>query len=93
MTNNLPPLGLNQTNQLPNIQLSPPEIPKSKQPTRNVFGLAPGVYITKPYSCMVMVPGAQPDDCSILPAQIPPHSIPNAKPKLKFDPLPPADGL
>ncbi|HZI31245.1 MAG TPA: hypothetical protein VFF11_02820, partial [Candidatus Binatia bacterium] len=85
------PASLTDTNHVLTIPLSPPEFPKPASPG-SLSGVAPGVYVTKPFSCMVMVPGQQPDDC-IIPATVPTNSIPNAKPSLKFEPLPPADGI
>lgn len=86
---NAPSTTLNQTNQLPSIQLHPPETPKSRHPAPYPSRLAPGIYLSQPFSCMIKVPGPQPDDDCIIPATIPTNSIPNFKPKLKFEPLPP----
>jgi hypothetical protein len=50
--------------------------------------LKPGIYLTRPYDCMVKVPGAQPDDC-ILNNGPKPSSIPTRLPGLEFVPLKP----
>jgi hypothetical protein len=90
--------GLNLTNHLSNTNLvlripqSPPETPNLKPPAAAPTSPGPGAYVTKPFTCVVIVPGAQPDDC-IIPAIVPTNAIPNFKPQLKFEPLPAADGL
>jgi hypothetical protein len=49
--------------------------------------LAPGVYLTKPYTCMVMVPGRQADDC--MAGKVESHPcMPTSRPGLQFVPLP-----
>ena len=50
--------------------------------------LKPGIYLTRPYACMVKVPGAQPDDW-ILNNGPKPSAIPNRLPGLEFVPLKP----
>jgi hypothetical protein len=50
--------------------------------------LRPGIYLTEPYTCMVKVPGAQPDDC-MLNNGPKPSSIPSRNPGLEFVPLKP----
>lgn len=46
----------------------------------------PGAYVTKPFSCIVIVPGPQADDC-IIPGATSSGFMPNAMPKLRFEPL------
>ncbi len=46
--------------------------------------LAPGVYETKPFSCIVVAPGPHPDDKMVKPAA--PLEMPTAKPDLQFIP-------
>ena len=83
---------LTDTNLVLNLPSQPMETPKPLLKEPSPSGIGPGAYVTKPFSCIVIVPGAQADDC-IIPATIPPGSIPNAKPMLKFKPLPSADGM
>jgi len=64
-----------------------PQQPKRANTATN--GLAPGVYKTEPYTCIVIVPGEHPDDQSIM---HPPETVPNMpmlKPDLRFVPVPP----
>ncbi len=48
----------------------------------------PGVYRTAPYTCIVIVPGAHPDDKSIITPSAPVAKMPMIKPELKFIPIP-----
>jgi hypothetical protein len=51
--------------------------------------LAPGVYKTAPFACIVIVPGKNPDDrCVIVPGECDPR-MPVVKPELRFIPLNP----
>ena len=47
---------------------------------------APGVYETAPYTCMVIVPGAHPDDSSVHWSGAGPSRMPVVKPELRFIP-------
>lgn len=87
---NLPPANLTDTNRVFNFALPPHHFPMSPQPADTPA--APGVYVTRPYSCMVKVPGVQPDNC-IIPVTPGPDSMPNRKPKLEFVPVPPPGGM
>jgi hypothetical protein len=54
--------------------------------------LKPGVYKTSPYTCLVLVPGPHPDDCSVRgPGETGVESMPTIKPELKFIPQSPAE--
>jgi hypothetical protein len=49
--------------------------------------LKPGVYKTSPYTCLVLIPGPQPDDCSVHgPGGTGVEKMPTIKPELKFIP-------
>jgi hypothetical protein len=66
--------------------------PLLRAPTNTVGQLKPGVYETYPYSCIVVVPGAHPDDKSIIGAgQLvgggqPVERMPTMNPELLFIP-------
>jgi hypothetical protein len=49
----------------------------------------PGVYLTKPYTCLLMVPGPQHDDCCMnrWTAPVPAAPLPVLRPDLKTVPL------
>jgi hypothetical protein len=49
--------------------------------------LPPGVYLTKPYTCMVKVPGSTHDDIAVRKAIVPTNSMPVLRPNLKAVPL------
>ncbi|MGB8371082.1 MAG: hypothetical protein ACLPYZ_17890 [Limisphaerales bacterium] len=54
--------------------------------------LKPGVYKTSPYTCLVLIPGPQPDDCSVHgPGVTGVERMPTIKPELKFIPQPLAE--
>jgi hypothetical protein len=76
-----PPLFTNAiilgTNLSPNLEFKTlPEIP----------GSSPGVYVTRPYSMMVLVPGAHPDDILIHPRPAPNPTIRIIKPEMEMVP-------
>ena len=52
------------------------------------FPLKPGVYETKPYSCIVVVPGPHPDDIALVPPPAGAEAMPTVKPDLQFIPRP-----
>ncbi len=49
--------------------------------------LPPGVYLTKPYTCMVKVPGSIHDDIAVRKVTAPTNSMPIIRPHLKAVPL------
>jgi hypothetical protein len=51
-----------------------------------ISGSSPGVYVTRPYSMMVKVPGAQPDDISIHPPTAPHPALRIIKPEMQLVP-------
>jgi hypothetical protein len=53
-------------------------------------GIAPGIYKTAPYTCIVVVPGPCPDDSAIVSPHGKKYSMPIIKPELRFIPLGPA---
>jgi hypothetical protein len=62
-------------------------------PARNLrlpSALAPGIYKTEPYTCIVVVPGGHPDDKMIYPRGTQPY-MPTVQPDLRFIPLKPVD--
>jgi len=65
------------------------ELPRMKIKNLDDFSsLPPGVYLTKPYTCMVKVPGAMHDDIAVHRATVPTNStMPVLRPKLKAVPL------
>jgi hypothetical protein len=77
-----PPLFTNSilpgANELPRLQ------------TKNlddIASLPPGVYLTKPYTCMVMKPGAMHDDSALKNLTVPTNSMPVLRPEMKAVPL------
>lgn len=48
--------------------------------------LKPGVYLSEPYSCIVIVPGAQADDGALIPPAEPVPPIPVVRPELRLVP-------
>jgi hypothetical protein len=70
------------------VQILPPParpVSSSAPPT-----VSPGVYKTVPYSCIVVVPGPQPDDRCIVRPGGGDSSMPVVKPELRFIPWSPA---
>lgn len=78
-----PPLFTNSilpgTNELPRL---------SARKLNDFSSLPPGVYLTKPYTCMVKVPGSTHDDIAVRKAIVPTNSMPVLRPNLKA--VPPA---
>ena len=67
--------------------LQGPQQPKQSNTAQN--SLAPGIYKTEPYTCIVIVPAEHPDDKSMI---RPPETVPNMpvlKPDLHFVPVRP----
>ena len=65
-----------------------PQAARTKTPFASP--VAPGVYRTFPYTCIVVVPGPHPDDaCIVKPGNVDP-SMPIVKPDLQFIPWSPA---
>jgi hypothetical protein len=59
-------------------------------PLTNQATLAPGIYKTEPYACIVIVPGPHPDDRSLIqPPSTPSDPMPVIKPDLRFVPVRP----
>lgn len=48
--------------------------------------LKPGVYKTEPFSCLILVPGAHPDDRIIIGTKGAQRGIPTFSPELRFIP-------
>lgn len=64
------------------------ELPRLKTENLKDFSsLPPGVYLTEPYTCMVMKPGAMHDDIMVGKVTAPTNSMPIIRPKLKAVPL------
>lgn len=64
------------------------ELPHLKMKTLDDFStLPPGVYLTKPYTCMVKVPDSVHDDIAVRRVTVPTNSMPVLRPKLKAVPL------
>ncbi len=64
------------------------ELPRLKTKNLDDFPfLPPGVYLTRPYTCMVKVPGAIPDDIAVRKLTVPTNSMPVLRPELKAVPL------
>lgn len=59
----LPPIPKSPLPEAPRPEIPPPEIPKQNLSTGP---LPPGVYETKPYAGIVVVPPSEHDDCSVL---------------------------
>lgn len=64
-----------------------PQQPKGSNTAPN--GLAPGVYKTEPYTCIVIVPGEHPDDRMAIHPPDPAPNMPVLKPDLRFIPVQP----
>lgn len=64
------------------------ELPRLKTQRLDDFSsLPPGVYLTKPYTCIVKVPEAVLDDMAVRRATVPTNTMPVIRPKLKAVPL------
>jgi hypothetical protein len=61
--------------------------PKDSKPFSSAA--LPGVYSTEPYTCIVIVPVAHPDDQSVIHPPEPAPNMPVLKPDLRFVPLRP----
>lgn len=79
-----PPPVIIRTNLFPAASNSAPVL--AMRPRTHSAPPAPGLYLTKPYTCMMLVPGPYPDDC-VLPGTTNKTTIPTIKPDLKFIPL------
>ena len=67
----------------PSVRLQAPAAPPA---------IPAGVYKTEPYSCIVVVPGAHPDDRCIINPGGGDYSMPIVKPDLQFIPYRPGPG-
>jgi hypothetical protein len=59
-------------------------------PPASSYPLHPGIYQTRPYACMVKVPGPLPDDVCVIGGKGGESEMPTYKPGLRFVPQPPA---
>jgi hypothetical protein len=81
---NLPPFVIVETNLFPVVSNSTPVLDLRARAGSHLP--APGNYLTKPYTCMVKVPGPHLDDCR-LPGTTNATPILTSKPTLEFVPL------
>ena len=78
------------TNRLGSIRGRTYQVPQQQTNLKNSPGApAPGVYKTEPYTCIVIVPGASPDDKSVIHPAEPAPNMPVLTPDLRFVPLHP----
>ena len=80
-------LSTNRFGSLGNHPLQVPEQPKRLQTPPS--GLAPGIYETEPYTCIIIVPGEHPDDRMAIHPPDPAPNMPVLKPDLRFIPVQP----
>ena len=80
-------ISTNRFGSLGNRPLRVPQQPKQLQTPPS--GLAPGIYKTEPYTCIVIVPGEHPDDRMAIHPPDPAPNMPVLKPDLRFTPVQP----
>lgn len=66
-----------------------PLFPSSLQQSNGMAKLSRGVYLTSPYTCLVVVPGEHIDDRCVRSIGNPDPAMPVVKPSLKLIPYPP----
>jgi hypothetical protein len=70
----------------PPFRLGKPSFPADAK-TNSVLAPGPGVYTTSPYACMVVVPGKQADDRSLVKPAAPGSVMPVIEPPMRFNPV------